>query len=181
MQHVSMTYLSLINVDRFLKRDPKTGLWEEAGDETAREKASQVLRDAVNALGEELNVTLGNHSEMASPEHHRSAPILLLPVTPVETGRRKRQRIEQLETRIRCIEQLEPYDSLGGRNSSIPRHTVYHAARRREQGGLLRPQTIQNRQGSTASASNYSLLGEVDEHLQEFDLFNGELLESDDE
>jgi len=32
---------------RFLKKNGKTGLWEDVGDEVAREKASQALRDAV--------------------------------------------------------------------------------------------------------------------------------------
>ncbi|GAX20593.1 hypothetical protein FisN_3Hh556 [Fistulifera solaris] len=35
---------------RFLKKDQATGKWEEAGEDTAREKASQVLRDAVAQL-----------------------------------------------------------------------------------------------------------------------------------
>lgn len=32
---------------RFLKKNNETGLWEDVGDEVAREKASQALRDAV--------------------------------------------------------------------------------------------------------------------------------------
>jgi hypothetical protein len=33
---------------RFLRKDPETSMWEDVGDEIAREKASQVLRDAVS-------------------------------------------------------------------------------------------------------------------------------------
>ena len=35
---------------RFLKKDALTGDWEDVGDDTAREKVSQVLRDAVSAI-----------------------------------------------------------------------------------------------------------------------------------
>lgn len=35
---------------RFLKKDAVTGDWEDVGDDTAREKVSQVLRDAVSAI-----------------------------------------------------------------------------------------------------------------------------------
>mmetsp|Transcript_1579 Transcript_1579/g.2417 ORF Transcript_1579/g.2417 Transcript_1579/m.2417 type:complete len:322 (-) Transcript_1579:1424-2389(-) len=35
---------------RFLKKDSKTGAWEDVGDDIAREKTSQVLRDAVSIL-----------------------------------------------------------------------------------------------------------------------------------
>eukprot|EP00523_Entomoneis_sp_CCMP467_P010803 CAMPEP_0168725362 /NCGR_PEP_ID=MMETSP0724-20121128/4113_1 /TAXON_ID=265536 /ORGANISM="Amphiprora sp., Strain CCMP467" /LENGTH=448 /DNA_ID=CAMNT_0008772141 /DNA_START=139 /DNA_END=1485 /DNA_ORIENTATION=- len=38
---------------RFLKRSNSTGEWEDVGDDIAREKASQVLRDAVALLPEE--------------------------------------------------------------------------------------------------------------------------------
>uniref|UniRef100_A0A7S3DZ12 DUF6824 domain-containing protein n=1 Tax=Entomoneis paludosa TaxID=265537 RepID=A0A7S3DZ12_9STRA len=38
---------------RFLKRDTDSGEWEDVGDDIAREKASQVLRDAVALLPEE--------------------------------------------------------------------------------------------------------------------------------
>merc|ERR1712176_307563 len=35
---------------RFLKKNNETGTWEDVGDEIAREKASQVLRDAISIL-----------------------------------------------------------------------------------------------------------------------------------
>mmetsp|Transcript_27744 Transcript_27744/g.41983 ORF Transcript_27744/g.41983 Transcript_27744/m.41983 type:complete len:312 (-) Transcript_27744:388-1323(-) len=35
---------------RFLKKDSETGVWEDVGDDIAREKTSQVLRDAVSIL-----------------------------------------------------------------------------------------------------------------------------------
>jgi hypothetical protein len=44
---------------RFLKRNTETGEWEDVGDDIAREKASQVLRDAV-----------ATHPEQASEESH---------------------------------------------------------------------------------------------------------------
>jgi len=44
-----------IHTYRFLKRDNETGDWEDVGDDVAREKASQVLRDAVALLLDEEN------------------------------------------------------------------------------------------------------------------------------
>eukprot|EP00521_Asterionellopsis_glacialis_P008046 CAMPEP_0195283752 /NCGR_PEP_ID=MMETSP0707-20130614/2196_1 /TAXON_ID=33640 /ORGANISM="Asterionellopsis glacialis, Strain CCMP134" /LENGTH=417 /DNA_ID=CAMNT_0040342979 /DNA_START=158 /DNA_END=1411 /DNA_ORIENTATION=+ len=38
----------MIPPGRFLKKDSASGLWEDVGDEVAREKASQALRDAVS-------------------------------------------------------------------------------------------------------------------------------------
>mmetsp|Transcript_7529 Transcript_7529/g.15086 ORF Transcript_7529/g.15086 Transcript_7529/m.15086 type:complete len:378 (+) Transcript_7529:161-1294(+) len=38
---------------RFLKKDAITGEWEDVGDDTAREKVSQVLRDAVTAMNDD--------------------------------------------------------------------------------------------------------------------------------
>jgi len=61
---------------RFLKRNNQTGTWEDVGDETAREKASQVLRDAV-ALLEQAEGTEGESpgSRMdESPEDIKMAP-----------------------------------------------------------------------------------------------------------
>lgn len=50
--HISRTIVgeirSLRPSGRFLKRDYNTGLWVEVGDEVAREKTSQALRDAVS-------------------------------------------------------------------------------------------------------------------------------------
>lgn len=51
--HISRTIVSdvhsLVPPGRFLKRDHDTGLWVEVGDDVAREKTSQALRDAVSA------------------------------------------------------------------------------------------------------------------------------------
>ena len=59
---------------RFLKRDTLTGKWEDVGDDVAREKASQVLRDAVALVFEEGD----NHGGSGSADHqpHPSKPAL---------------------------------------------------------------------------------------------------------
>ncbi|KAL7581548.1 hypothetical protein ACA910_022112 [Epithemia clementina (nom. ined.)] len=50
---------------RFLKRDSHTGSWVDVGDDIAREKASQVLRDAVALLQDE---TSGKPTEGAATD-----------------------------------------------------------------------------------------------------------------
>jgi hypothetical protein len=57
-----------------LKRVAQTASWEEVSEETAREKASQVLRDAVAGL---LEKKCGNEDDMASvnPLPALSAPV----------------------------------------------------------------------------------------------------------
>ena len=57
---------------RFLKRDGETGAWVDVGDDIAREKASQVLRDAV-ALLQEGALFPGNTTE-PTPEDGGTSP-----------------------------------------------------------------------------------------------------------
>lgn len=55
---------------RFLKRDQLTATWEDVGDEIAREKASQVLRDAVSNQQEEEEEEQQEIQEQVSPTPH---------------------------------------------------------------------------------------------------------------
>ena len=57
---------------RFLKRHHITGLWEEMGEEIAREKTSQALRDAVTSY-----VNIASNTDVRKPyeiDHHHSVP-----------------------------------------------------------------------------------------------------------
>lgn len=53
---------------RFLKRNPVTTAWEDVGNEYAREKASQVLRDAVALLPEASDDASESKKREAEPE-----------------------------------------------------------------------------------------------------------------
>ncbi len=62
---------SLNPAGRFLKRNTVTGVWEDVGDEIAKEKTSQALRDAVSSSIEPIDVDLienkGRRSVSAPP------------------------------------------------------------------------------------------------------------------
>ncbi len=88
---VPTTHKFLLSICRFLKKDQATGKWEEAGEDTAREKASQVLRDAVAQLegssdeaesaNDKLEMALVPLEVEASSVHRRAG--LLAEATPV--------------------------------------------------------------------------------------------------
>uniref|UniRef100_A0A7S1ZC96 DUF6824 domain-containing protein n=1 Tax=Trieres chinensis TaxID=1514140 RepID=A0A7S1ZC96_TRICV len=62
---------------RFLKKNGVTGRWEEMGDDVAREKAAQALRDAVSAfLNSPVSVAGGpvdTSTDFGQQEHRRSS------------------------------------------------------------------------------------------------------------
>jgi len=230
---------------RFLKRDNETGDWEDVGDDVAREKASQVLRDAVALLPDENNddplpvapstsqptsypsavasvpVSVDETERAQSMYSRRTTPMLAhhsseLPVPTPVTSFRKRQRHQYYYG-------YEGYPPEEGVHSPIPspsrrRHyyqppapaSIHSSASRRVHSrgyyGMYcnpeplvptlplsntefsrqhhhhqtnRPPAVSARQASTASAQ--SLLGELQSGMTEFDLFNGELIDSDQE
>lgn len=66
-----------MSVERFLKRNSNSKTWDDVGDNAAREKASQVLRDAVAIIPEAGNVPDVASSIAVYQEDHeprRSAP-----------------------------------------------------------------------------------------------------------
>jgi len=56
---------------RYLKRETNSGLWVEVGEEVAREKTSQALRDAVSAQ----NAADKNKSPQTNENAHENSPI----------------------------------------------------------------------------------------------------------
>ena len=229
---------------RFLKRDTETGEWEDVGDDVAREKASQVLRDAVALLPEDndttplpvdvssyptnlssVPVSVDEAERARSVYSQRPTPVLphsgsQLPIptpvvpTPVTSYRKRRRQHyygyegyqpEEVHSPIptpsrrRYAHQhnyhyhLPPPPSI---HSSEPRYDHYYESYAGSTGPLEptlplshsefthrqqtnRPPAVSARQASTASAG--SLLGELQSGMNEFDLFNGELIESDHE
>ena len=236
---------------RFLKRDSDTGAWEDVGDDVAREKASQVLRDAVALLPEEkeqdpteplpidsvetkpypsavasVPVSVDESERAQSAYSQRQTPILAhhsteLPVpTPVTSYRKRRRHYYGYEgyqpddvqspihsptrrrydayhhhhhsyppyhtqsTRRRPPPPPHYYDPYGHPGAHIePTLPLSHSelARQHQHQTNRRPAAVSAgaRQASTASAQ--SLLGQLESGMNEFDLFNGELIESDNE
>jgi hypothetical protein len=166
---------------RFLKKDLTSGEWEDVGDETAREKASQVLRDAVSSQSEgrsrcsslyavpSLDETSGSSFDGIIPAiPSESFP----PPTPIQT-RCKRVRVGSEDaTPPRPPPMRLDAASFRRHTDGADTHLSQHPPARL---------TADGRNSSTATAG--SLLGELhaDVHstmLSEFDLFNGELLDT---
>ena len=207
-----------IHFDRFLKRVQHTGVWEEVGDDTAREKASQVLRDAVAGLFEgkdvspvALSATSASLSAPVTREEHEQHY--------AARGRASRPRPDYHESsaRIPPPQQLHRHDSEPSvkrrRHSSdthphydpryslmsstsqqqqqvvgyspIRRHTEqdYHPPVTRSDQIIRRSTVAQSFNPPPARASQYA--EQRGQHslpnlaVDEFDLFNGELLDSD--
>lgn len=66
-----MYTLKGLAVSRFLKKDTKSNRWDDVGDDIAREKASQVLRDAVS----EKNGPMARSKKKIGPSHDVFRPI----------------------------------------------------------------------------------------------------------
>jgi hypothetical protein len=209
---------------RFMKRNSDNSEWEDVGDEFAREKASQVLRDAVAGLPEITGsgdigydeerdtqprlVTASRSRDSASRAYAEMQPTPTLqciasslpPPTPLAVGSRKRSRYSQHSEQQPTAYPRQGYAphtptvysppqypySYDHPGTYTPTHYSGFPARpplpsflheRINPRVATRPARVQNRDTSTAS----SLLGEIQEHATEFDLFNGELLASDTE
>lgn len=216
--------LNLIAMFRFMKRNSDNSEWEDVGDEFAREKASQVLRDAVAGLPEITGsgdigydeerdtqprlVTASRSRDSASRAYAEMQPTPTLqciasslpPPTPLAVGSRKRSRYSQHSEQQPTAYPRQGYAphtptvysppqypySYDHPGTYTPTHYSGFPARpplpsflheRINPRVATRPARVQNRDTSTAS----SLLGEIQEHATEFDLFNGELLASDTE
>lgn len=182
---------------RFLRKDPVSGWWEDVGDDVAREKASQVLRDAVAAQEEaptqfivslptletEYPATLRRHFGSTSEGVGVDGSSDRIRATPIRSSNRaKRARHDEDEYRPSHSSsenyQNRPasYGSTGRRLSTSP-----YNLRTADRAAPLAVPSMAQRQGSTATAGSAGLLGDVQSSLIDFDLFNGELLDSDTE
>jgi hypothetical protein len=64
-------------VGRFLKKDEKSGLWFEIGDDAAREKTSQALRQRAPEMRKLLFDTEREEARAAAEEHLRQQRMLM--------------------------------------------------------------------------------------------------------
>lgn len=204
---------------RFLRKNG-FGYWEDVSDDFAREKTSQVLRDAVNErqkAGEFDSRPEAVSSVARVPSYGSSEPtpnvVSFGASTQLRRQPRKRSRTSFESDAIgsdilhRRIPRGSPYSPLRSTGSavsavhppqlsfvssmapSLPTRpytssslsTHFHPSVEDQQVRLSsrRPSSLAIRQGSTAS--HQSLLGDVQEDTNEFDLFDGELLEEEDE
>lgn len=202
---------------RFLKKNSLTSLWEDVGDEVAREKASQALRDAVSALmsnpwnssPEKLNQSM----EQISQEHRRSSSDPCRAAeSPGYLGKRDRQhqwREEQSRPSPAYSAPLRPrpvystpHDlppvtpasvTSAKRRRYVPPSTPYDLSSLPIPASPIRMPTAQpnptpRARYPTQHSNNDPgldtpgvILGEIQAASSDFDLFNGELLESGDE
>ena len=64
---------------RFLKKDEKSGLWYEIGDDAAREKTSQALRQRAPEMRKLLFDTEREEARAAAEEHMRNHRMMMMP------------------------------------------------------------------------------------------------------
>jgi hypothetical protein len=64
---------------RFLKKDEKSGLWYEIGDDAAREKTSQALRQRAPEMRKLLFDTEREEARAAAEEHMRQHRMMMMP------------------------------------------------------------------------------------------------------
>ena len=180
----------------------------------AREKASQVLRDAVAALsdstsrpGSETNqsntvTSFGRSShagrllalpslDASDASQTQSLPGLqsassdsFLVASPVASSRYKRARYHQPSEQTQLFQEWASHPP----TSPLRRHSEYasapfepHRDERASMGGGERPRVVRRSTSGHSQMSGNTGDTHPHTHLSEFDLFDGELLESDTE
>lgn len=189
-----------------MKRVQQTAAWEEVSEDTAREKASQVLRDAVGGLleGKEEDDEQ-EESTSAQPLRTVSAPVSLDEHEQTSRVRAVRPRppdfqpplprhLESSEAkRRRYSSEGSTFHSFDERYSSRQQVVGYSPIRRHSENSYaagVRSDPTSRRASSQGAVPYYSAPRDRSQqqqqqhnlgNLDEFDLFNGELLESDAE
>lgn len=201
---------------RFLKRNTDTGEFEDVGDDVAREKASQVLRDAVSVIAQSNDRASDDETSQGVKEMEKSneqrRPVSAPPVTVSELRRRSWQEMETCthpyQTRAyatrRYISHMSPapvtssafYPPVTPSSSSAKRQRYHsdswddrlvsrmHASpivSQRQQRYTPRQYASEPTMHIRDCDSPVGRIGEENVGLDEFDLFNGELLHSDAE
>ena len=181
-------------INRFLKRVQQTAAWEEVSEETAREKASQVLRDAVAGLLDPKN---GNNDEAASiqPLPTISAPVSAdeQDVSPQSRSRRKLPQqlyhphpdhVDSANKRRRYGAENRNDTSASSRQnvvgcSPLRRHAELNYPTRGHDDITYSQPSTHRSDSHVRASSSHSTLHHHSGNLDEFALLHGELLESD--
>ena len=177
-------------VHRFLKRVQQTAAWEEVSDETAREKASQVLRDAVAGL---LDKEGGKDDEAVSIQPLPTISADEQDISPqLRSTRKHPQHFYPLQAdRVDSENKRRRYVAVNtdDMTSSSREHMVGCSPLRRHaelsypirgQDGIAYTQASTYRSDGHARATSIQSTGQHHAgNLDEFALLHGELLESD--
>jgi hypothetical protein len=119
----------LFSLIRFLKK-MEDGTWEDVGDEIAREKTSQVLRDAINSVKAFSNMT-DIQFDVTTPVVSSQAPSRksAKAVTHEKASPLKRQSSsERYPTQPLRIDSTSPFVSVhGGTNDHCKSPAIYHS------------------------------------------------------
>lgn len=198
---------------RFLKKNHGTGVWEDVGDDVAREKASQVLRDAVSfATLPKMNETSENHHHCESEEtFSNTRRVSSAPPTVKAVSRRRHwdeitystpppydHQLNMITPSLYHVSaSLSQYDSSAKRpryhrnrwdeqsvgNSYHPGAQLRYSFQADYTRSLPTSPAIDNRSAPEKPAPRLISKVSAQTHtsLDEFDLFNGELLNSDEE
>lgn len=177
-------------VHRFLKRVQQTAAWEEVSEETAREKASQVLRDAVAGL---LDKKVGNDDESVSVQPLPTISADEQDISPQSRSMRKHpqhfyppqpDRVDSESKRRRYAS-----ENTNDMSSSSRQHVVGCSPLRRHaelsypingQADIVYSQASAYRSDGHARSTSTHATGQHHAgNLDEFALLHGELLESD--
>jgi hypothetical protein len=201
------TNFAFLSFHRFLKRDNDTNAWEDLGDDLGREKASQVLRDAVathtdergdnNSEQEHGHASPGppymdlredrtqNVAYVSTPGLQSTTPSSFPPPTPISISRKRRRYFaEQPSSSFHSYDYITP-PTIGHPPHLSERyehadHHMSHSHFSQQYPPRIAPQRQRPpRRASAAAPPDAARSGEFQANLNEFDLFNGELLESD--
>lgn len=177
-----------------MKRVQQTAAWEEVSEETAREKASQVLRDAVAGLLDK-KIGMGNESASIQPLPTISAPVSVdeQDTSPQVRSRRKLpQHFDHPQPdHVHSETKRRRYGAENKNDMSVSsRHNVVGCSPLRRHAELHYPTESNDDNGYShtsthrptghvrASLSHSSIQNHAG-NLDEFALLHGELLESD--
>jgi hypothetical protein len=199
---------------RFLKRNADTGEFEDVGDDVAREKASQVLRDAVSVIAQSSDQASDDESSQGGKEtepcSEQRRPVSAPPVTVSEQRRRSWQEMETqpYQTRAyatrRYTSHMTPAPATSSAFYPPVTPSISSAKRRRYHSDTWDDRLVSRMHASPIVSqrqqryiprqyasepiihvrdcdSPEGRIGDVNVGLDEFDLFNGELLNSDGE
>lgn len=171
---------------RFLKRSNLTGEWEDVGDEVAREKTRQVLRDAVSSQlsssADASSVQIQCHMDAITQEHRRvsSAPTVVMARSPSYS--------ERLVSSASAESDRSVSFSLSKNTSSMHCTVVTDMTHLHSTTNSCSQQTSSFETSSSASDQlvmrgcscidrpKNGLLGDLNVDMNEFDLFDGDLL-----
>lgn len=172
---------------RFLKRNNLTGEWEDVGDEVAREKTRQVLRDAVSSQispsADASSVQIQCHMDAMTQELRRvsSAPAVVMARSPSYSGRLDSSAGAQTDCSVSFSAPKKNSMHCTAVTDATHLHSTTNSGYQRthsfETASSAAGQHLVRGCGCIDRPKN-GLLGDLNVDMNEFDLFDGDLLRS---